>query len=216
MAVEQADHDAGENAERGGYEGAHSGADEACHQDGGEGVNGADGEIEFARNHQHTGAERQAAEHGDSLHQDRQVLRREVAELIGIEQGACDADDLQRHEDEEDRACRHRHDLPDHRLFLRPRPGRGTCLKNWCHGLVLDRLETENLPTSPAGSHETRLAEAADQRLDRADARLVEEGALAGVDVGRGQSVLLRERDLGDRVVALEIGLLVHGREHRA
>ena len=39
---------------------------------------------------------------------------------------------------------------------------------------------------------------------------------MAGIDIGRGQTIFLCQRDLGDRIVALQVGLLVHRREHGA
>ncbi len=142
LAVEEADQHAGEDAERRGEKGAEACADEACHQHRGEGVDGADGKVELAGDHQQARAERERAEHGNSLHQDRQVLRREIAEMVGIEERAGDADDLQRHEDEENRPRGRGHDPLEDGLSLGARAGRGAFGKDGCHGLALDRWGT--------------------------------------------------------------------------
>jgi hypothetical protein len=67
-------------------------------------------------------------------------------------------------------------------------------------GIVPGRGSVAREPTA-------RSAIAADQRHDVANARLVMEGALPGVHIGRGQAVTSRHRDLGYRIVTLQIGL---------
>src|SRR5690349_8152999 len=85
--------------------------------------------------------------------------------------------------------------------------------REWVRSVTVLSSASKNPGRKPAGASGD-LAIGADQRLDGTDAGLVEERALAGVDVGWRQAIAGRHGDLGDRVIALQVGLLVHGGEH--
>jgi Cft2 family RNA processing exonuclease len=109
-ADDRADHKTGGSCD----EGIDAEADEHGHDDGGERVDRANGEIELAGDHQHAGTEREAAENGHGAHHDAHVGGREITEIIRENQPGQNAAELHDEEYQENGACRHAEELFQH------------------------------------------------------------------------------------------------------